>query len=246
MVPSGRSDHKTFNKTILPTLIAYFLTDPIPDLFLSAVRVMSTVQYSPSAGRRLMMGQESSMPLLVPLESLLPAGRTLNDPLTPSMYLNPPTYPPSPPMPSPSPHNNKPPRRPLHPPKPPRPPRPPRPPPRPPILPSLPSTPAPPSLPSPSYLPPPLPPSAMPQPPPQRPHSVNFKYPPAAYHSYPTTRRTFPPSSSFNTTASSSRMGGLSVTDIQDILHVHNSYRANHQAQPLVWNVTLAQVAFSW
>jgi uncharacterized protein YkwD len=39
---------------------------------------------------------------------------------------------------------------------------------------------------------------------------------------------------------------GLSAIDIQGILDVHNRFRANHQAQNLVWSNSLAQLALSW
>ncbi|GAX74350.1 hypothetical protein CEUSTIGMA_g1799.t1 [Chlamydomonas eustigma] len=121
---------------------------------------------------------------------------------------------------------------------------PPRPPPSPLPLLVLSSPPPPPKTPPPPPLSPikkpPSPPPPHPPPPPPHPPPPPPRSPP-------------PPSSSPSVTivlpgtgATSSTSYGLSTTDVAGILTLHNTYRANYQAPPLVWSTTLAQAANNW
>jgi uncharacterized protein YkwD len=75
--------------------------------------------------------------------------------------------------------------------------------------------------------------------------------PNAGVNDYPSPTPTPQPSSSTSSTPSStptpdSSSGNVSADDINDYLSDHNSVRAAHGANPLVWNQTLSDKAQQW
>ncbi len=92
---------------------------------------------------------------------------------------------------------------------------------------------------SPSSPTPPQPPASPPRPP----IVVSPKPPP---QSPPPPKQSPPPPVAVQPAVGATMTNGLSDNDVQNILSVHNTHRANYQAAPLVWSVMLANKAQEW